>query len=168
MTPAIASHHAHQRHGQRRVDRQSGDQFRHAAASRNSPTPTATCRSTRSSRTVSRPASCSRSASPPTAASSATIPTAATSTSPKSRWPTFNGTNFLKRIDGGAFEATDGSGQALFGKGGTIVGSSLEGSNTDIADEFTKLIVTQQAYSANTKVITTSNTMVQDLLNVLR
>ena len=81
---------------------------------------------------------------------------------------TFNGTDFLKRVDGGAFEQTDKSGQALFGKGGTIVGSSLEGSNTDIADEFTKLIVTQQAYSANTKVITTSNSMVQDLLNVLR
>ena len=81
---------------------------------------------------------------------------------------TFNGTNFLKRVNGGAFEITDASGQALFGKAGTIVGSSLEGSNTDIADEFTKLIVTQQAYSANTKVITTSNTMVQDLLNVLR
>jgi flagellar hook protein FlgE len=81
---------------------------------------------------------------------------------------TFNGTNFLKRIDGGAFEATDQSGQALYGSGGTVVGSSLESSNTDIADEFTKLIVTQQAYSANTKVITTSNSMVQDLLNVLR
>lgn len=81
---------------------------------------------------------------------------------------TFNGTNFLKRIDGGAFEATDESGAALFGKAGTIVGSSLEGSNTDIADEFTKLIVTQQAYSANTKVITTTNSMVQDLLNVMR
>ncbi len=81
---------------------------------------------------------------------------------------TFNGPDFLKRKDGGAFEATDESGQALFGNGGTIVGSSLEGSNTDIADEFTKLIVTQQAYSANTKVITTSNEMVQDLLNVLR
>ena len=81
---------------------------------------------------------------------------------------TFNGTNFLKRVNGGAFEVTDASGQALYGKAGTIVGSSLEGSNTDIADEFTKLIVTQQAYSANTKVITTSNTMVQDLLNMLR
>ncbi|HKU07108.1 MAG TPA: flagellar hook-basal body complex protein [Bradyrhizobium sp.] len=80
----------------------------------------------------------------------------------------FNGTNFLKRVNGGAFEATDESGQALFGKSGTIVGSSLESSNTDIADEFTKLIVTQQAYSANTKVITTSNSMVQDLLNVMR
>ena len=80
----------------------------------------------------------------------------------------FNGTNFLKRVDGGAFEVTDESGPAMFGKAGTIGGSSLEGSNTDIADEFTKLIVTQQAYSANTKVITTANTMVQDLLNVLR
>lgn len=81
---------------------------------------------------------------------------------------TFNGANFLKRIDGGAFEATDESGLALYGAGGRIVGSSLEGSNTDIGDEFTKLIVTQQAYSANTRVITTSNQMVQDLLNMLR
>ena len=81
---------------------------------------------------------------------------------------TFNGANFLKRIDGGAFQVTDQSGPAIFGKGGTITGSALEGSNSDIADEFTKLIVTQQAYSANTKVITTANQMAQDLLNVLR
>jgi flagellar hook protein FlgE len=81
---------------------------------------------------------------------------------------TFNGANFLKRIDGGAFEVTNESGGAIYGKGGGISGSSLEASNTDIADEFTKLIVTQQAYSANTKVITTANTMVQDLLNVMR
>jgi hypothetical protein len=81
---------------------------------------------------------------------------------------TFSGANMLKRSDGGAFEATAESGTATYGAPGKIIGSSLEGSNTDIADEFTKLIVTQQAYSANTKVITTSNTMVQDLLNVLR
>jgi flagellar hook protein FlgE len=80
----------------------------------------------------------------------------------------FNGANSLKRIDGGAFEATDASGPAIYGASGKIIGSSLEGSNTDIADEFTKLIVTQQAYSANTRVITTSNQMVQDLLNMLR
>ena len=80
----------------------------------------------------------------------------------------FNGVDGLKRIDGGAFVATDESGPPTYNAPGKIVGSSLEGSNTDIADEFTKLIVTQQAYSANTKVITTSNTMVQDLLNVLR
>jgi flagellar hook protein FlgE len=80
----------------------------------------------------------------------------------------FNGANYLKRIDGGAFEVTDESGPAVYGAPGKIVGSSLEGSNTDIADEFTKLIVTQQAYSANTRVISTSNQMVQDLLNMLR
>jgi flagellar hook protein FlgE len=80
----------------------------------------------------------------------------------------FNGANFLKRIDGGAFSVTDESGPAILGAPGKIVSSSLEGSNTDIGDEFTKLIVTQQAYSANTRVITTANTMVQDLLNMLR
>ncbi|MBS0531100.1 MAG: flagellar hook-basal body complex protein [Proteobacteria bacterium] len=80
----------------------------------------------------------------------------------------FNGTNYLKALDGGAYEVTDQSGPAIAGASGTISGSSLEGSNADIADEFTKLIVTQQAYSANTKVITTANSMVQDLLNVLR
>jgi len=80
----------------------------------------------------------------------------------------FNGTNYLKSLDGGAYAVTDQSGPAIVGASGKISGSSLEGSNTDIADEFTKLIVTQQAYSANTKVITTANSMVQDLLNVLR
>lgn len=80
----------------------------------------------------------------------------------------FNGTNYLKAMDGSAYAVTDQSGPAIAGASGTISGSSLEGSNTDIADEFTKLIVTQQAYSANTKVITTANSMVQDLLNVLR
>ena len=80
----------------------------------------------------------------------------------------FTGANMLKRTDGGAFEATAESGTPTYGAPGKIIGSSLEGSNTDIADEFTKLIVTQQAYSANTKVITTTNQMVQDLLNMLR
>ena len=80
----------------------------------------------------------------------------------------FNGPNQLKRLDGGAFSVTDSSGPAILGAPGKIVGSSLEGSNVDIADEFTKLIVTQQAYSANTRVVTTSNQMVQDVLNMLR
>ncbi len=80
----------------------------------------------------------------------------------------FNGPNYLKPLDGGAYAATDQSGVAIAGATGTIGGAAVEGSNTDIADEFTKLIVTQQAYSSNTKVITTAQTMVQDLLNVLR
>jgi flagellar hook protein FlgE len=80
----------------------------------------------------------------------------------------FNGTNYLQALDGGAYAVTEQSGGAIQGASGNISGSSLEGSNTDIASEFTKLIVTQQAYSANTKIITTANSMIQDLLNVLR
>jgi flagellar hook protein FlgE len=80
----------------------------------------------------------------------------------------FNSPDNLKQLDGGAYEQTQQSGTALTGASGQIVGQSLEGSNTDIATEFTKLIVTQQAYSANTKVITTANQMSQDLLNILR
>ena len=80
----------------------------------------------------------------------------------------FNAPNQLKSLDGGAFAATDESGPAILGASGHITGGSLEGSNTDIADEFSKLIVTQQAYSANTRIITTGNQMVQDLLNMIR
>jgi flagellar hook protein FlgE len=80
----------------------------------------------------------------------------------------FNGTNYLQALNGEAYAATQQSGAAIAGSSATIAGSSLEGSNTDIADQFTQLIVTQQAYSANTKVITTANDMIQDLLNVLR
>jgi flagellar hook protein FlgE len=80
----------------------------------------------------------------------------------------FNGANALRRLDGGTFAATEESGAAVLGAPGKIVGSSLEGSNVDIADEFTKLIVTQQAYSANTRIVTTANQMVQDVLNMLR
>ena len=74
----------------------------------------------------------------------------------------------LKAMDGGAYAVTGDSGTPLPGASGKIVGSSLEGSNADIADQFTKLIVTQQAYSANTKVVTTANQMTQDMLNMLR
>ncbi|HXF88560.1 MAG TPA: flagellar hook-basal body complex protein [Xanthobacteraceae bacterium] len=80
----------------------------------------------------------------------------------------FNGQNYLKRLDGGAYAETADSGPPIMNATGKIVGSSLEASNSDIADEFSKLIVTQQAYSANTRIITTTNLMVQDLLNVIR
>jgi len=80
----------------------------------------------------------------------------------------FNGPDQLESLDGGAFAATDGSGPPTFNAPGQIVASSLEESNVDIADEFTKLIVTQQAYSANTKIVSTANDMVQDVLDMLR
>ena len=81
---------------------------------------------------------------------------------------TFNADGNLRKLDGGAFAATDESGAALLGGGGEIVGQSLEGSNSDIADEFSKLIVTQQAYTANTRIVTTSDEMLQEAVNMVR
>jgi flagellar hook protein FlgE len=80
----------------------------------------------------------------------------------------FNADNMLKRLDGGAFQTTFESGPPIPGAPGSIIGSSLEGSNTDIADEFTKLIVTQQAYSANTRIVSTADEMLQEALNMVR
>jgi flagellar hook protein FlgE len=51
---------------------------------------------------------------------------------------------------------------------GKLVIGSIEKSNVDIASEFTKLIVAQRAYSANTKVVTTSDEMLQDTINMRR
>lgn len=81
----------------------------------------------------------------------------------------FPADNLLKRRDGGVFEETLESGQELLVDGGrNIVGGTTEASNVDIADEFSKMIVTQQAYSANTRVVTTAQTMLQDVINIIR
>ncbi|MBO6543434.1 MAG: flagellar hook-basal body complex protein [Alphaproteobacteria bacterium] len=80
----------------------------------------------------------------------------------------FNDPNKLQKLDGGAFAATQSSGEALIGAGGSIVAAALEGSNVDIADEFSKLIITQQAYSANTRIVTTADEMYTEALNMKR
>ncbi|MDR3375367.1 MAG: flagellar hook-basal body complex protein [Ancalomicrobiaceae bacterium] len=80
----------------------------------------------------------------------------------------FNGETELKKLNGGAYTPTDLSGAAVQMATTSITGGSLEGSNTDIADEFSKMIVTQQAYSANSKIITTANSMMQDVMNIIR
>lgn len=51
---------------------------------------------------------------------------------------------------------------------GPLVASSLEMSNVDLAGQLTSLITTQRAYEANTKVITTSDEILQDLVNLKR
>ena len=51
---------------------------------------------------------------------------------------------------------------------GGIIGSSLEASNTDISEEFTRLIVTQQAYAAGTRIVSTADEMLQEALNMVR
>jgi len=80
----------------------------------------------------------------------------------------FNAVNQLKREDGGVYAATSDSGEPVLDNGGGISGSSLESSNTDISEEFTKLIVTQQAYAAGTRIVSTADQMLQEALNMLR
>ena len=81
----------------------------------------------------------------------------------------FNAINQLKRLDGGVFQSTSESGEAILDLSGSgILGGALEASNTDISDEFTKLIVTQQAYAASTRIVTAADKMLQDALNMIR
>ena len=51
---------------------------------------------------------------------------------------------------------------------GKIQAGALELSNVDLANEFTNLITTQRAYQANARVITTSDEMLQELVNLKR
>jgi flagellar hook protein FlgE len=81
----------------------------------------------------------------------------------------FAADNSLKRLDGGTFEQTLESGEPIYSVNGTgFIAGSLEGSNTDIAQEFSKMIITQQAYSANTRVVSTAQQMLQDAINIIR
>lgn len=85
----------------------------------------------------------------------------------------FSDPDRLQRIDGQAFMRTVDSGEANVtdassnGAGKLVVGA-LENSNVDIAAEFTKLIVAQRAYTANTRVVTTSDEMLQETINMRR
>ena len=81
---------------------------------------------------------------------------------------TFNGQDSLQALNGGAYAATPESGTPNYSATGTIEGSSLEASNVDIATQFSQLIVAQQAYSANARVMTTANQMIQSLLQVIQ
>jgi flagellar hook protein FlgE len=81
---------------------------------------------------------------------------------------TFNGENSLQALNGGAYAATTDSGQPIYGATGKIEGSSLEASNVDIATQFSQLIVAQQAYSANARVMTTADQMIQSLLTAIQ
>ena len=81
---------------------------------------------------------------------------------------TFNGEDSLQALNGGAYAATADSGPPIYGATGKIDGSSLESSNVHISTQFSNLIVAQQAYSANARVMTTANQMIQSLLQVIQ
>ena len=85
----------------------------------------------------------------------------------------FTNNQGLVSVGNNDYQATVASGAAVIGQAGTggrgtVVGGSVEQSNVDIASEFAKLIVAQQAYSANAKSITTFNTLSQATLAMIQ
>jgi flagellar hook protein FlgE len=82
----------------------------------------------------------------------------------------------LSKIGGSLFQATGAAGipAASFasakanGTSEKILSNTLEGSNVDMASEFVNMIVTQRAYSANSKTITTTDQMTQEVLGLIR
>jgi flagellar hook protein FlgE len=84
---------------------------------------------------------------------------------------TFANANGLTSKNSSLYQESSESGEynlreAGTGSAGVIESSTLEASNVDLADEFSKMIVTQRAYSAGTKIITTADQMLQELLQM--
>lgn len=83
-----------------------------------------------------------------------------------------NPEGMLKAADN-LYETTLTSGDPVYGLAGTeqfgtVAPGALEGSNVDLAAEFTNLVMAQRGFQANTRVITTSDEMLADLVNVKR
>jgi flagellar hook protein FlgE len=85
----------------------------------------------------------------------------------------FNNPPGLEKVGNTMFRATVNSGNAQLGTAGSggrgsLAGGTLEMSNVDLAQEFTNLIVAQRGFQANSKVITASDEILQDLVNLKR
>ncbi|HET9029297.1 MAG TPA: flagellar hook-basal body complex protein [Candidatus Aquilonibacter sp.] len=84
---------------------------------------------------------------------------------------TFQNEQGLQRVGSNQFAATAASGLAQLGTGasgryGDVVSGSLEQSNVNLADQFTKLIVAQRAFEANSRGITTADQNLITLVNL--
>lgn len=85
----------------------------------------------------------------------------------------FNSTSGLRREGGNLFSETRSSGPAITGLAGTgslgsISGNSLEMSNVDLATEFVKMITAEKGFQANSKTITTTDQMLNVLIQMKR
>jgi flagellar hook protein FlgE len=85
---------------------------------------------------------------------------------------TFANPDGMQSESGNVFIATTNSGSytvrpAGTGGSGTVAQSSLEASTVDLGTQFTDMITVQRAYSAAAKVITTTDSMLTDLINII-
>ncbi|MCU1606383.1 MAG: flgE [Modestobacter sp.] len=84
---------------------------------------------------------------------------------------TFSNPGGLAKAGNSSYSTGDNSGVALIGVAGTggrgsLSAGALEMSNVDLAEEFTNLIVAQRGFQANSRVITTSDQVLQELVNL--
>ncbi|MBI1682173.1 flagellar hook protein FlgE [Caulobacter hibisci] len=86
---------------------------------------------------------------------------------------TFSNPNGLTHVSGTVYDENSAAGQVHLnlpgeGSSGSLVASALEGSTTDTATEFNKMIIAQQAYSAASQVISTTSDMFDTLIQAVR
>lgn len=85
---------------------------------------------------------------------------------------TFANEQGLKRVEGGMYSVTSNSGNFNAVSANTLAGSfvscALELSNVDLSTEFTDMIITQRGFQANSKIISTSDELLQELVNLKR
>jgi flagellar hook protein FlgE len=85
---------------------------------------------------------------------------------------TFNNNQGLQQVGNNSYQASTSSGNANIGVAGTggagtIIGGDVEASNVNLSTEFSNMIVAQQNYEANAKVLTTMNEVSQSTLQII-
>lgn len=74
---------------------------------------------------------------------------------------------YLDNVQGADID-DDNPGIPIYGSGSELLSGFLEGSGTDVATEFTEMITTQRGYQANTRIITVTDAMLEELVNIKR
>ena len=86
---------------------------------------------------------------------------------------TFSNPAGLAKVGNTYFETTLNSGDPIVVNAGTegtgqLMASTLEASNVDLSNEFSDMIMTQRGFQASSRVITVSDTMLEELINLKR
>ena len=87
---------------------------------------------------------------------------------------TFANAAGLEKVGDSMFTTTsnsgefDGIGQDPTSGGGSVQQGVLEMSNVDLSNEFTEMIITQRGFQANSRIITVSDTLLEELVNLKR
>ena len=85
----------------------------------------------------------------------------------------FNAPEKLDKVGGNLYRETTGSGPPITGKPrtnglGSIAPNSLEQSNVDLGEQFVKMIIFQRGFQADARIITVTDTMLDELINLKR